>query len=353
MGPSVAFEILINSELKNYYQLLHLDVKANASLDTLGKWGFKKIFSNLTIYKNLYTLLKNEKPDLVLIPISQATIGFVKDSVFILLCRLTQTRCLVQLRGSDFKRWVDSSGAITQWYVKKVLKFTKGVLVLGNNLKYLFTEYFNDNQIFVAPNGGNYAIPPAIKNGELQVHIIYLANLQSSKGIEDVLQAMVQIENTIPGASRLTVIGAWRKEETRISCLKIVEEHKLPVTFLPPEVSRNKFHHLSLSDIFVFTPREPEGHPWVIVEAMASGLPVISTDQGAIRESVTDNENGFIVPSRDPAAIATKLILLINNTELRNRMGRKSRLLYEEKFTEERMVQNYIRAFDRVIAETV
>ncbi len=351
MGPSVAFEILVNSGLKNYYQLLHLDVKANTSLETLGKWSFKKMFSNLAIYKNLYTLLIKEKPDLVLIPISQATIGFLKDSVFIALCRITKTRCLVQLRGSDFKRWVASANPVTRWYVKQILKFSEGVLVLGNNLRYLFSDCFNENQIFVVPNGGNYNIPPFIKNGNQTVKIIYLANLQSSKGIEDVLQAMIHLEKTCPGASQLTVIGAWRKEETRMDCLKVVADNKLPVTFLSPEVSKNKLNHLTESDIFVFTPREPEGHPWVIVEAMASGLPVVSTDQGAIRESVIDNENGFIVPSRDPKAIAGKLLLLINDPELRLKMGRNSRTLYEEKFTEERMVQNYIRAFDTVIGD--
>jgi len=350
MGPSVAFEILINSGLKNNYNLLHLDIKANASLDTLGKWSFKKLFANLGIYKKLSNILCTKKPDLTLIPISQATIGFLKDSVFIIICKLKGTKCLIQLRGSDFKRWVSNSSFLTKMYVRWILGMTEGVLVLGNNLVYLFQDYFADEKIHVVPNGGNYSIPPHQNSHDGLVRIIYLANLQPSKGIEDVISAVKILEQKLPGRFALQVIGAWRKEETKINCLKLVNENRLPVTFLSPVVSKQKFEYLTASDIFVFTPREPEGHPWVIIEAMASGLPIISTSQGAIIESVIDGDNGFIVPDRNPEAIAGKLEQLISETSLRKNMGQRSRELYLENFTEERMVENYIKAFDSIIS---
>lgn len=47
-------------------------------------------------------------------------------------------------------------------------------------------------------------------------------------------------------------------------------------------------------EIFAFPPVEPEGLPWVILEAMSARLPVVTTDQGAIREVVDDGETGFI-----------------------------------------------------------
>lgn len=348
MGPSVAFEILINSDLKNYYQLLSLDTKANASLDTLGKWSFRKLLDNFRIYYRLFVLLNKEKPNLALIPVSQATIGFIKDSVFILLCKLTGTRCLIQLRGSDFKRWISNAPGYIRVYVKFILSLTKGVLVLGNNLKYIFKDYFTTSQIYVVPNGGNYSISKVPSRDEI-IRIIYLANLQESKGIEDVLQAMILVEYNLPGISSLVVIGAWRKQSTKENCLRLVAENNLPVSFLSPEMSKNKFDHLAASDVFVFTPREPEGHPWVIVEAMASSLPVISTNQGAITESVIEGENGFIVPVRDPQAIADRIIKLIKDATLRKKMGERSRQLYLEKFTEDKMVENYIRTFDSVL----
>ena len=85
-----------------------------------------------------------------------------------------------------------------------------------------------------------------------------------------------------------------------------------------------------------------EGHPWVIVEAMAAGLPIITTDQGCISESVINGKNGFIIPKRDPDAVTEKLIYLIEHPEIREKMGQKSRELYESNFTQEHFVGRMI-----------
>jgi glycosyltransferase involved in cell wall biosynthesis len=122
------------------------------------------------------------------------------------------------------------------------------------------------------------------------------------------------------------------------------------VIFYPPASGKDKLAHFEKADVFVFTPREPEGHPWVIVEAMAAGLPIISTNQGAIIESVRDNQNGFIVEVRNPQMIAARLEELINNKSLRERMGKTSRTLYENNFTEEKMVEKLSGIFEQVLA---
>ncbi|MBL7913714.1 MAG: glycosyltransferase [Bacteroidia bacterium] len=349
MGPSIAFQILINSGLKNEFNLDYLDVTANENLNTLGKWSLKKVFTNLDIYRKLGKKLKNNKPDVVLIPISQTGLGFFKDSVFIVICKLYGCKVMIQLRGSGFKHWVQNSNPLNKFYVNLILKIPKGVIVLGNNLKYLFADYFKENEIYVVPNGGNYNVNDRTYTNNNKVKLIYLANLQPSKGIEDVIDALVILNKKLPNSFSMTIIGEWRKNETKIKCLDIIEKNNLPVTFYNSEVSKNKFDYLTSSDIFIFTPREPEGHPWVIVEAMASGLPIISTDQGAIIESVIDGVNGYIVPVKSPDIIADKLITLINNYDLRHKMSVSSRNMYLEKFTETKMVSNYTSALKSVI----
>lgn len=349
MGPSVAFEILINSGLKDNFELLYLDVKANETLATLGKFSIKKVITNLSIYFKLIKILLTKRPDIVLIPISQATLGFLKDSVFLYICFLCRSKVMIQLRGSDFKRWLDNASSITRMFVAFTLKIPKGVIVLGHNLKYLFRDFFPEHRIYVVPNGGNYNIPEHQYNTDYPVKLIYLANLQSSKGIEDVIDAITILHREQPGTFVMDIIGEWRKNETKEKCLAIIQKENLPVTFYSSSVSKNKFEYLLKSDLFIFTPREPEGHPWVIVEAMASGLPVISTDKGAIIESVIDQVNGFIVKPSSPVEIAERAKQLISDSGLRISMGKKSRELYKQKFTETKMVQNFTDAFMDVI----
>ena len=85
---------------------------------------------------------------------------------------------------------------------------------------------------------------------------------------------------------------------------------------------------------------------------MAAGLPIISTDQGAITESVIDGVNGFIVKKQNPQQIAEKIKILIEKSELRLKMGNESRRLYEENFTEEKMVERLTQAFNAVLSSS-
>ena len=124
----------------------------------------------------------------------------------------------------------------------------------------------------------------------------------------------------------------------------------IPVQILPPASGEEKLRFYEEANIFVFPPRAPEGHPWVIVEAMAAGLPIISTDQGAITESVINGINGFIVDTKNPSQIAEKLEYLINHPEIREKMGRESRRLYEENYTEGIMVEKLTNAFKTILS---
>lgn len=81
---------------------------------------------------------------------------------------------------------------------------------------------------------------------------------------------------------------------------------------------------LAASDVFVL-PSFREGTPRVITEAMASGLPIVATDIAGIPEQVTDGENGYLVPTGDPDALADRLERLLGDTEQRIRFGDSSR----------------------------
>ena len=66
--------------------------------------------------------------------------------------------------------------------------------------------------------------------------------------------------------------------------------------------------------------------PTVIMEAMAAGLPVISTDVAAVSEMVVDGETGFIVPEKDSAALARQMACLMDDPHLARTMGMKGAL---------------------------
>jgi glycosyltransferase involved in cell wall biosynthesis len=77
------------------------------------------------------------------------------------------------------------------------------------------------------------------------------------------------------------------------------------------------------------------------IEAMSAGVPIVCTDVGFMKEIVTPNETGFLVPVDDPTALAEKLILVLEQPELQKNLGRKARRMVLESFGVEQMTRGF------------
>jgi glycosyltransferase involved in cell wall biosynthesis len=99
-------------------------------------------------------------------------------------------------------------------------------------------------------------------------------------------------------------------------------------------------------DIFWLTsdPRS-EGIPTALEEAMALALPVVAVDVGAVREAVNDRSSGFIVPPLEPVALAGATVPLLEDRELRRRMGIEGRRRALECFTVDACYDTHARAY--------
>jgi glycosyltransferase involved in cell wall biosynthesis len=351
MGPSLATEVLLNSKLKDKFELIHLDTSDNRDLETLGAIDFWNIYLALKFYLNLIKLIITKKPDLVYIPISQTTLGYLKDSFFIIISKLFRRKVVCHLRGGNFKNWLNTASSATNWYVKKVHAFVDAQIVLGQNLKYLFKDIVPEEKIFVVPNGKDITYNPKSKHNE-NIKVLYLANMIRTKGSLDLLYAISQVYAKFPNVEFLFGGGLNEEDVKKEMEAYLLEHPNLPIKLLGTVCGKDKYDLLNAADIFVFPTYYPsEGHPWVIVEAMASGLPIITTDHAAISESVVDNINGFLVEKQNPNDIAEKLIILLQNNKLRKNMGIESLKHYQDKFTEEKMVQAISLVFNSVFLE--
>jgi glycosyltransferase involved in cell wall biosynthesis len=349
MGPSVATQILLKSRFVREFRIHHIDTADRRSLSTLAQWDITNITLAVKHYALLFSKLVSSKSRLVYIPISQTARGFMRDLPFIVIAKVFGNKVVLHLRGSYFREFYNSTNRIMKWLVRTMLKKTDRMIVLGNCLKPMFHGLIPEKRISVVPNGldlnrtcrKDKGVEERMKGGRFIV--LFLSNLIKSKGYFDVLQAVPQIIRYREDA-RFMFAGEWRKDEERRSFDEYVKRERLEdnVEAVGIKIEQDKIRIYEKADLFVFPPSSAEGHPWVIVEAMAAGLPIITTNQGCIAESVIDGENGFIIPPRDPAAIADKILFLLDHPEVREKMGRRSRELYEANFTEEHFVQRMI-----------
>lgn len=101
-------------------------------------------------------------------------------------------------------------------------------------------------------------------------------------------------------------------------------------------------------DIFLLTSRS-EGIPTVGLEAMASGIPVVSTNVGSVGEMVQNGENGILLQSNDADSIVKELLPLVDNMDCRMKMGRNARLRAESEFDTKVCTEMHIKAYHQAI----
>jgi sugar transferase (PEP-CTERM/EpsH1 system associated) len=155
----------------------------------------------------------------------------------------------------------------------------------------------------------------------------------------------IQIVPQLKSCLRLVIVGDG---PLRAQCQDILKTAGLlDLAWLPGE--RQDIAEIMRSlDCFVL-PSLAEGISNTILEAMATGLPVVATNVGGNADLVVDGVTGLLVPSRDPDALAHGLVRLALDQDLAKRMGQAARLLAEEKFSMASMVATYQGLYDRLL----
>jgi glycosyltransferase involved in cell wall biosynthesis len=352
IGPALATEMLLTSDLGKRYTIIHMDTSDPRGIETLGRFDVGNIYIAISQYFLAMLLFAKCRPDVVYILCAQTTIAYIRDIPFVLLARLFSAKIVFHLRGGYFRNWYESLGRTMRWIVGTIHPLIHAQIVLGENLRKMYDGILPQECIHVVPNGGNYEFSVHKINDLKECCVLYLGNFIPTKGILEFMSAARMIQQTHSSCT-FVAAGGWQDAETKSEMLalsKVMESYFTIYENVSGDAKRELFEK---ADIFVFPTYYPyEGHPWVIVEAMAASLPIITTDHAAISESVKDGENGYLVEKRSPDAIACAITRLLDDEELRLSMGKRSRQRYESEFTLEHMVDRLSHVFEHVMKQT-
>jgi len=81
-----------------------------------------------------------------------------------------------------------------------------------------------------------------------------------------------------------------------------------------------------------------EGFPFSLLEAMSAGLPIVTTKVGGISEMIKDNQSGLLVKPADPKELAEKIIEVIDNKSLAEKLGTEAQIRVRQDFSLEKMI---------------
>lgn len=324
--------VLGNRRLRERFDVRHLDTSDHRSGGNIARWDVMNVVLALRAAARLALMVRGRR-GLLYLPLSQGTAGLLRDSLLVWVASLRGWTVAGHLRGGEFHLYFASLPRPLANFFRVTLRRVASIGAMGSSLREIFDGLVDPRRVAVVPNGTpDPGVPAADRDGEC---VLYLSNLRRRKGVVEAMEAARLVLQARPTA-RFEFAGPFEDDELRASLEAMAEPFGDRVRFLGKVDAERKTELLATCGVLLFPPVEPEGHPRVVLEGIAAGVPVVATDRGAIAETVVDGESGFVIDQPDPRRLADRVLALLDDPALRERMGAAARDRFEREFSQDR-----------------
>ena len=330
MGKYIQESELINSS----FDCFCINLATAGSLSDIGHVSLEKLLKYLLLLRYISHVVKEIRPELVYITPNAGGKAFFKDFIVVQMLKSMGCKIIAHYHNKGVSAY--QSKWIYNFLYKRFFSNLK-VILLAENLYKDIAKYVKREDVYICPNG----IPSSCKE-EMEArrnnvipHLLFLSNLLISKGVIvllDALKILKEKEYTFV----CQFIGGETAEINAVQFFEEVNKRELSdlVTYVGRKVREEKEAFFRQADIFVFpTYYYNECFPLVILEAMEYKLPVISTNEGGIPDIVKDGENGLICEKQNPVSLADCIAKLLDDEELRVKMGSAGHEKFCREFT--------------------
>jgi glycosyltransferase involved in cell wall biosynthesis len=157
------------------------------------------------------------------------------------------------------------------------------------------------------------------------------------KGFREFFEAAATVASRHANVSFVTVGVALESERDPVD-FSVLGKLGIPDRVVVLHAQKDMADLYALMDLVVL-PSYREGFPRSLMEAAAMSRPVVASDVSGCRQTVVDGRNGFLVPVKDSRALAEKIEVLLNDPDLRRRLGASGRALAEERFDVNQVIE--------------
>jgi glycosyltransferase involved in cell wall biosynthesis len=335
----VLYERILDFPLPNKIEVEILNIYAGKNIFTLGVGFIRKII-------HLSGLIRKAGPDIVFSLLSSTNVTVILAKLFSgIHCKVIiseHTHPSLNLKNERF-------GWITKLFMRYVYPYADTIIAVSGGIKNDLLRDFHlpDNKIVVIYNPADLK-EIQIRSRETADHqwfhddipvIISVGRLTKQKGYPYLIKAFSLARRSLP--CRLMILGEGEDKERLIAMARKLGIAR-DVEFLG--FRENPFPYMAKASLFVLSSLY-EGFGNVIVEAMALGLPVISTDcPSGPSEIIDDKKNGILVPVQDEYSIARAITEVLTNKALREHLGMEAKRK-SEVFALEKIMKDYGRVF--------
>lgn len=354
-GVAIMTQNILKALKKSKYYHYFINNDYSKTVLEIGKHKFYKTLVFIKIIIKSIQIVKEKNIEWIYYPISTEKWSFIRDALLIkILSYYVGKKIILHFHGTGI-RDLYNKNLLLKKIVHHTLANASGYIVLGNRLKKDICMSADENLIQVVPNGiETVKWVPILSASNKKTNItrlLYLSYLRRSKGIVTTIEGINVLVNKYNYKNiLLTVAGEWREPHTKAQVEKFIKNNNLDkyIRFVGERINQDKWNLFKNSDIFLF-PTIHEAFGLVNLEAMQFGLPIITTNVGAIPEFIKDGVNGFIIEPNDPEALAEKVDLLIKDKETANLIRENNLKDFEKYYTVEKFSERFLKSMDNII----
>ena len=247
----------------------------------------------------------------------QGSVGasFWRKAIFIYIAKFFHKKVVWHMHAGRFAVFYQQH----RYAVRKVVDKSDVIIALSEYWKEYFKNEFPTKRVEIIKNV--ISAPVVHKQQTGYFTLLFLGLLGKNKGIYDLLECIRDHKVEFQGKLKLYIGGNGEIEHVK----QLIKEYGIAdiVIFEGWVSGDKKIELLNKSDAYIL-PSYKEGLPISILEAMGYGMPIISTPVGGIPEIVSNGENGYLVEPGNKEDIYKAIMSLLNDADLRNRMGRIS-----------------------------
>jgi len=356
-GVATYYQSLLNSSLPQQVDFCFVETSSQRrTLSQSGLFTFSNLISAITDCGRFTKAVIKHRPQLTHIGTAFG-LSYVKHSVCVLIARLFGSRVLLHPH-CGFSALYTNQPRWWQWFFRRIIRFTNGVVTLSSEWNQLIT---------IVPGCAVYYLPNAIdltayRTATLKrrmveqnppfLKVLYLGYLGKAKGSFDLIEAAKEIlAKNIP--VKIDLVGEELAKGEVEKLKKQIAQTGLGsvVSLHPPVMGSKKIEMLLEADIFIY-PSYCEGMPIAVIEAMASGLPIISTRVGGLPDLVKDGINGILVEAGHPDQLVRAILSLSLNPDQRFAMQLNSYQRAVDKFDIEKLVPRLVNIYSQALMGT-
>ena len=287
-------------------------------------------------------LIRQLKPDVTL-----AFFGVPSGAVTLFIKLVTKIPYVVSLRGGDVPGFRPYDFGTYHKLIAPLLRIiwkqASAIVANSNGLRELAVQFDARFEIPVIPNGVDLELYRTDARSAVMPRLFSVGRIVHQKGLDLAMHALAGLKE---------LSWEWRiaGDGPQLDALKLLAQ-KLGITdrvqFLGWQAREQLIEQYHWSNLFLF-PSRHEGMPNAVLEAMASGLPVIASRIAGSEELVSNGETGFLFPSEDIEALRDALRKLISDTVLRQTMGNVARRHMEERYSWAATAEQYALLLEKV-----